>query len=394
MSGTATRDADVGLPPRWLVVKRAKIGAAVVILVLAAAAVRAISENLRNSGHVSEITTKNAREYVSVVLPSTTANNMSINLPGTVRGVVESPIFARATGYVLHRYVDIGERVKQGQLLADLDTPEVDQELNQAVAKRTQLMSSLALARTSLQRWQKLRQHDDVSQQELDERKSTFDQDVANLDAADADVRRLQQLESFKRIQAPFSGVVTQRNVDIGDLVDAGGGNKSLFGMVKPELLRIYVEVPQAYVQNVREGEDVTVTQPELDGKQFHGFVSNVSGAIDVSTRSLQLEVRLSNPDGVLRPGAYVQVSLAAISHGPLLIPGNALLFRGNSPRLAVVDPNGKVRLRRIVIARDLGESVEVTSGIGSSDRVITNPSDFIEDGDSVVVKSVEHLKY
>ncbi|SDR55521.1 RND family efflux transporter, MFP subunit [Paraburkholderia fungorum] len=379
---------DDSLPPQRLVVRRLKIGVVVVIFVLAGAAVRAVSENIHDSRNVANITARNSLQYVSVIVPSTSTDNISINLPGTIRGAVESPIFARATGYVLHRYVDIGERVKPGQLLADLDTPEVDQELNQAVAQRSQLTSSLSLARSSFERWQKLRQHDDVSQQALDERKNSFDQNVANLAAADANVRRLQQLESFKRVEAPFSGVVTQRNVDVGDLVEAGSGRQALFGMAQPELLRVYVQLPQAYVQNVREGEEVTVTQPELGGQQFHGFVSHVSGAIDVPTRSLQLEVSLSNPGNVLRPGAYVEVSLATATRAPLLVPSSALLFRANGPRLAVVGHDGKVRLQRIVIARDLGESLEVTSGIKASDKVIANPSDFIEDGDGVVVKS------
>jgi RND family efflux transporter MFP subunit len=279
--------------------------------------------------------------------------------------------------------------VKQGQLLADLDTPEIDQELAQAVAQRDQTSSSLGLAKSSLERWQQLRQRDAVSQQELDERQSTYNQDVANLAAADANVRRLRQLESFKRIVAPFAGVVTQRNVDVGDLIDAGSGaSRALFALAQSDPLRVYVQLPQAYAQNVSVGQHVVVTQAELPGQPFHGTLTHISGAIDVPTRSLQVEVTLPNPDGRLRPGAYVQVALPAAVHARLLVPGNALLFRAEGPRLAVVDANGEVHLRKIDIAQDLGQSLEIESGIEPTDKVIVNPSDSIADGDHVLIAS------
>jgi RND family efflux transporter MFP subunit len=277
--------------------------------------------------------------------------------------------------------------VKQGQLLAELDTPEIDQELAQALAQRQQTSSSLGLAKSSLERWQQLRQRDAVSQQELDERQSTYTQDVANLAAADANVKRLQQLESFKRIVAPFAGVVTQRNVDVGDLIDAGSGtSRALFALAQSDPLRVYVQLPQAYAQNVSVGQKVVVTQAELPGQQFHGTVTHISGAIDVPTRSLQIEVTLPNPDDKLRPGAYVQVAVPAAAHAELSVPGNALLFRAEGPRIAVVDAKGNVELRKVVIARDLGQTLEIESGIGLDDRIIINPSDSIADGDHVQV--------
>ncbi len=297
-------------------------------------------------------------------------------------------------GYLLHWYADIGARVKQGQLLADLDTPEIDQELKQAAAQREQTASSLVLAKSSFQRWQQLRQRDAVSQQELDERESTYNQDVANLAAADANLQRLKQLESFKRIVAPFAGVVTQRNVDVGDLIDAGSGaSRALFALAQSDPLRVYVQLPQAYAQNVKQGQVVIVTQAELPGQQFHGSIANISGAIDVPTRSLQIEVRLPNPDNKLRPGAYVQVALPATVRAPLLVPGNALLFRAEGPRVAVVDQDGKVNLRKIVIAQDLGQSLEIESGIETSDKIIINPSDSIADGDHVLIAPQQPAK-
>ncbi|MCX4176600.1 MULTISPECIES: efflux RND transporter periplasmic adaptor subunit [Paraburkholderia] len=373
------------LPPRNREWKRAKIAIWIVLALLAVGALRTVIANVLQSRSVAETTKQNATQYVNVVSPTQTEGGGNTLLPGTLRGFVESPIYARSTGYLLHWYADIGTRVKQGQLLADLDTPEIDQELAQSLAQRAQTSSSLGLAKSSMERWQQLRQRDAVSQQELDERTSTYTQDLANLAAADANVKRLQQLESFKRIVAPFSGVVTQRNVDVGDLIDAGSGtSRALFALAQSDPLRVYVQLPQAYAQNVSVGQNVVVTQAELPGQQFHGTITHISGAIDVPTRSLQVEVTLPNPDNKLRPGAYVQVAVPAAAHAQLTVPGNALLFRAEGPRLAVVDANGNVALRKIVIAQDLGQSLEIESGIEANDKIIINPSDSIADGDHV----------
>ncbi|CAE6810371.1 MULTISPECIES: efflux RND transporter periplasmic adaptor subunit [Paraburkholderia] len=375
------------LPPRNREWKRAKIAIWIVLALLAVGALRTVIANVLQSRSVAETTKQNATQYVNVVSPTQTEGGGNTLLPGTLRGFVESPIYARSTGYLLHWYADIGTRVKQGQLLADLDTPEIDQELAQALAQRAQTSSSLGLAKSSMERWQQLRQRDAVSQQELDERTSTYSQDLANLAAADANVKRLQQLESFKRIVAPFAGVVTQRNVDVGDLIDAGSGtSRALFALAQSDPLRVYVQLPQAYAQNVSVGQKVVVTQAELPGQQFHGTITHISGAIDVPTRSLQVEVTLPNPDDKLRPGAYVQVAVPAAAHAQLMVPGNALLFRAEGPRVAVVDANGTVALHKVVIAQDLGQSLEIESGIEANDKVIINPSDSIADGDHVLI--------
>lgn len=384
-----SRETEGGhaLPPRNREWKRAKIAVWIALALLAVGALRTVVVDVLQSRTVAETTRQNAVQYVSVVSPTQTEGGGNTLLPGTLRGNVESPIYARSTGYLLHWYADIGTRVKQGQLLADLDTPEVDQELAQALAQRQQTSSSLGLAKSSLERWQQLRQRDAVSQQELDERQSTYSQDLANLAAADANVQRLRQLESFKRIVAPFAGVITQRNVDVGDLIDAGSGtSRALFALAQSDPLRVYVQLPQAYAQNVTDGQKVVVTQAELPGQQFHGAITHISGAIDVPTRSLQVEVTLPNPDSKLRPGAYVQVALPAAAHARLMVPGNALLFRAEGPRVAVVDQNGNVQLRKVVIAQDLGQSLEIESGVEANDKIIINPSDSISDGDHVQI--------
>jgi RND family efflux transporter MFP subunit len=384
------RDAQDGhaLPPRHREWRRAKIAVVIVLILLAIGALRTVVANMMQSRSVAQTTQQNAKQYVDVVTPKQTDGSAGVTvLPGTLRGYVESPIFARATGYLLHWYADIGARVQEGQLLAELDTPEIDQELAQAVAQRDQIQSSLGLAKSSYERWQQLRQRDAVSQQELDERQSTYSQDVANLAAAEANVKRLRQLESFKRIVAPFAGVVTQRNVDVGDLIDAGSGtSRALFALAQSDPLRVFVQLPQAYAQNIKVGEDVVVTQAELPGQQFNGRITHISGAIDVPTRSLQVEVTLRNPDGKLRPGAYVQVSLPSGARAQLTVPGNALLFRAEGPRVAVVDNDGIVHLHKVTIAQDLGQTLEIENGVEPNDRVIINPSDSIEDGDHVEV--------
>jgi RND family efflux transporter MFP subunit len=383
------RETEEGraLPPRNREWKRARIAVWIVLALLAIGALRTVVANILQNRSVEQTTQQNAVEYVNVVTPKQADGSGNTLLPGTLRGYVESPVYARATGYLLHWYVDIGARVKQGQLLADLDTPEVDQELAQAVAQRDQTASSLVLAKSSYERWQQLRQRDAVSQQELDERQSTYNQDVANLAAANANVQRLRQLESFKRIVAPFAGVITQRNVDVGDLIDAGSGtSRALFALAQADPLRVYIQLPQAYAENVSIGKDVVVTQAELPGKQFHGTIAHIAGAIDVPTRSLQIEVRLPNPDGVLRPGAYVQVAVPAVAHAEIMVPGNALLFRAEGPRMAVVDANGVVHLRKVVIAQDLGQTLEIESGIEPNDKIIINPSDSVADGDHVKI--------
>ena len=377
------------LPPRSREWRRAKIAIWIVLILLALGAVRTIIASRMQSHAVAKSAEENAIDYVHVVTPKQFDGSGTTVLPGTLRGNVESPIYARATGYLLHYYADIGTRVKQGQLLAELDTPEIDQELAQATAQREQTVASLGLAKSSYQRWQQLKEHDAVSQQELDERQSSFTQGTANLSAANANVQRLRQLESFKRIVAPFSGVITERNVDVGDLVTAGSGApRALFALAQADPLRIFVQVPQAYAQNVVLGAPVKITQPEMPNKQFQGTVSHISGAIDVPTRSLQVEIHLPNPDGALRPGTYVQVSMPAIAHANLIVPGNTLLFRAQGSQLAVVDAQGVVHLHKVDVAVDLGQSLEIASGIGPHDKIIINPSDSIAEGDHVRIQA------
>ncbi|MFO1197620.1 MAG: efflux RND transporter periplasmic adaptor subunit [Burkholderiaceae bacterium] len=375
------------LASRRQVARRAKILTAVVLVLLAAGAARTVLSRIDAARALEQGTAERAKNYVKVAQPRAAGEGQVLSLPGTLQGFVQSPIAARASGYLRRWTKDIGSRVDKGELLAELDTPEVDQQLSQAIAARQQAAASLELARSTVERWEALRRKDAVSQQELDERRSANAQAQANLAAAEANVERLRQLESFKRIVAPFSGVITRRNVDVGDLIDAGSsGGRALFQLAQTDPLRVYVNVPQAYSQLVRPGRKVTVTQAELRGRTFEGEVKRTSGSIDTVTRTMQAEVLLPNRDGALLPGAFVQVSLPLDVSSAMTVPANTLMIRGDGVRVAIVGDDGKVRLRKIRIGRNYGEAVEVIEGVAGSERMVLNPSDSLSDGDAVTI--------
>ncbi|HTS21736.1 MAG TPA: efflux RND transporter periplasmic adaptor subunit [Casimicrobiaceae bacterium] len=373
---------------RRQVIRRTKILAGVILIVLAIGAGRTVVSRMSSARSLEASAAQQSRQYVKTVAPKKLDAAQTLSLPGTLQGYVQSPIAARASGYLKRWYKDIGSRVEKGELLAEIETPEIDQQLSQAVAARQQAAASLDLARSSLERWESLRKRDAVSQQELDERRSAAAQASANLAAADANVERLRQLEGFKRVVAPFAGVITRRNVDVGDLIDAGGGQgtRALFQLAQTDPLRAYVSVPQSYSQLVKPGQPAVVTQAELPGRSFRGEVARTSASIDTTTRTMQIEVTLPNKSGILLPGAFVQVSLPLAASNALVIPTNALLFRREGLRVASVDSSGRVRLRGIQVGRNFGETVEVLDGVGTNDQLVLNPPDSLADGDEVAV--------
>ncbi|KVO97188.1 efflux RND transporter periplasmic adaptor subunit [Burkholderia ubonensis] len=382
--------AGLDLPSRTRVARRARLALVGFAVVLVLLATRSVVANRLNARHLDQLVTQNQQVYVRVVEPSLAANDGHLELPGTLRGYVEAPIYARASGYVRRWNADIGAQVKQGGVLAELDTPELDHELTQAQAQRQQASAALALARTSYNRAQQLRTRDAVSQQELDDRQGAYNQNLANLAAADANVKRLSELKGFQNIIAPVNGIVTQRNVDVGDLVNAGnsGTGRALFTVVQADKLRLYVQVPQTYAQQVALGQHVSVTQPELAGQTFDGVVTHTAQAIDIVTRTLQIEITLPNADGKLMPGAYVTASLPMASAARLTLPSNTLLFRSEGASVAVVDANGRVRLQPVTIARTLGKTLEIGTGVNPGDRVVLDPSDGLAAGDKVNVEA------
>ena len=369
---------------RARVVRGTRIVAVVVALLLGVGAGRTIVGRMANARVLEDNVAASSIQYVKTTVAKTGEAGQTLALPGTLQGFQQAPIAARSSGYVQRWTKDIGSQVTRGEVLAVIESPEVDQQLSQAEAARQQAAASLALAKSTVERWEALRKKDVVSQQELDERRSGATQAVANLAAADANVARLRQLQGFTRVLAPFDGVITRRNVEVGDLVDSSG--KALFVLTQMDPLRIYVNVPQSYAQLVRAGQKVVVTQAELRGRAFNGEVARTAGAIDPATRTMQVEINLPNRDGSLLPGAYVQVDLPLAGAKTLVVPTNVLLFRGEGTRVALVDAASRVRLKPVTLGRNLGESIEVLGGIADGDRLVVNPSDSLAEGDSVAL--------
>jgi len=372
---------------RRKVMRRVKILTAVVVVLLVVGAGRTVMSRMSNNKTLEAGTVEQSKQYVKTAYPKAGGAGQTLALPGTLQGFVQSPISARASGYLKRWYKDIGSRVNKGDLLAEIDAPEIDQQLSQAVAARQQAAASLQLASSTMERWEALRKKDAVSQQELDERRSNAAQARANLSAAEANVERLRQTAGFKRVVAPFSGVITKRNVDTGDLIDAGGGaGRTMFILSQTDPLRVYVNVPQTYAQRVKPGQEVNVTQSELLGQVFKGQVARTSSAIDTATRTMQIEVTLPNREGLLMPGAYVQVSLPLQASKALTIPTNAMMIRGAGMSVAVVDAQGRIALKTIKVGRNYGDSVEVLEGVAIEDQLVLNPSDSMAAGDQVAV--------
>jgi len=360
-----------------------------VVVVLALCGAASMFTRIRAGRALAKETDVDAVATVVVVHPLAETPDEELVLPASLQAYEESPIYARTNGYLLRWNKDIGSRVNKGELLAEIDTPEVDQELSQARAVKQQSAAQLELARISAERFKNLRKTDAVSQQETDTQTSAFQQGEANLAAAEANVRRLEDLESFKRVYAPFSGVLTKRNVDPGALITAGGAGTQLFVIAKDDPLRVYVNVPQAYFPAIKNGMPAYITVQEMAGQKFKGTVTRTANAIDPATRTLLTEVDVPNKGGGLLSGTFGEVHFAPkIDVAKVTVPVNAMLFRQEGAQVAVVGPDNKVHLRPIVIGRDYGTSLEILGGVDVQDRIIINPSDALEEGQPVNVSA------
>lgn len=320
---------------------------------------------------------------VSVVHPSVGAAMDEIALPGNVQAINEAAIYARTNGYLKAWHFDIGAQVKQGQLLAEIEAPEVDKQLEQARAELATAQASLDLARSTAERWKTLLATNSVSRQETDEKIASANVWKTNYDAAASNVRRLEDLKSFQKIYAPFSGVITARNTDIGALISANATTpeQELFHLSAIHRLRVFVNVPQTYMSSARKGSQATISLQELPGKKFTGRLVRTSNAIDPSSRTLRTEFEVDNRTLELLPGAYVTVNLKLSEKtNSMTIPATALLFRAEGPRIAVVR-DGKAQLLPIVLGQDFGTSIEILSGLRADDQVIADPPDSLMDG-------------
>ena len=371
------------------VLRRAKFIAGAIVGVLLAGGVVVLVLRSFQASALETSTALHAKQYVTTTLPSAGGDGAPLTLPGTLLGVIESTVYARSNGYIVRWVRDIGASVKKGDLLAEITAPEIDQELSQAVSARAQAAASAELAKSTADRWQALRKKDAVTQQDLDERLSAYNQAAANLAAAEANVGRLQKLQGFNQVVAPFDGVVTRRNIDVGDLVNAGNGGtgQAMFAVAQVDPLRLYVYVPQAYAPEIKVGAPVTVTLAERAGEQYRGTVARTARAIDTATRTMQVEIRVPNPSGALITGSYVQVTLPVnVDAQALVVPTNVLLFRPEGTRIALVDSGGRVHLAPVKLGTDFGTRVEVLSGLAATDRMILNPADSLADGDVVTL--------
>jgi RND family efflux transporter MFP subunit len=329
---------------------------------------------------------------VAIIHPVTEAGDENLVLPGTLQAYVESPIYARTNGYLKKWYYDIGSTVKKGTLLADIDTPEVDQELNQARADLNTANANVRLSQITADRYTELLKTDGVSKQEVDNAIGDLAAKRAIVESNEANVRRLEDLESFKRIYAPFNGVLTQRNVDIGTLINAGNGGTSqqLFYLAQTDPLRVYVNVPEAYAPSIHAGIGAYLELTQYPGQKFQGKVVRSANAIDLNTRTLLTEVDVPNASGQLLPGGYAQVHLEVKVKGQRLqVPVNSLLFRSEGLRAVVVDANHRAHLQALQIGRDYGVTLEVLNGLKADDWIVLNPPDSLNDGEEVHTKEV-----
>jgi RND family efflux transporter MFP subunit len=360
-------------------------GLLVVALVLATwgEAHRVVARNALRQKTASEAT-----QTVVTVAPTRSALGEELVLPGAVQAYSEAPIYARTNGYLKSWLVDIGTPVKKGQLLAEIDTPEVDQQLAQAIADLATARANEALASTTNSRWKALLVTESVSKQDADEKAGDAAAKIAIVESAAANVARLRQLESFKRVVAPFDGIITARNTDIGALINAGeSAGSELFRLADTHKLRIYVQVPEPYAAAAKPGLEAELRFSEQAGKGYAATTVRTANALDPVLRTLQVELELDNAQHELFPGAYAEVHFKIPENGQSVrLPANTILFRAPGPQVATVDAQHRIRLKSIVQGRDFGSTIEVLTGLSSDDAVVLNPPDSIVDGATVRV--------
>jgi RND family efflux transporter MFP subunit len=366
-----------------------------ILAVLAGAGIRAgIAGRVASANTLERDTREAAIQAVAVTRPKLSDPSEEVELPGDMQAFTDSPIYARTNGYLKRWHADIGARVQAGQLLAEIETPEVDQQLQQARADFETAQANYRLAQSTATRWQGLLKKESVSQQETDEKIGDMAAKKAMADSAASNVRRLEELQGYEKVYAPFSGVITKRNTDVGALITAGSGSNAqeLFRLAETGRLRVFVRVPEIYQRAAQAGMKATLTLSEFPGRVFTGTLARNSNAIDAASRTLLVEVDVDNPAGELLPGAYVSVHLKLPRTGTraVTIPVNTMLFRSEGLRVAAVR-NGRAELLPIQIGRDFGNDVEVVHGLNSAEQIIVNPPDSIVSGEPVRVTEQDH---
>jgi RND family efflux transporter MFP subunit len=373
-------------PQRWLPIAGVA-GAALAVTVVVTGALTREAE----ADKLKTWTTAEAVPTVAVVNPAAEGAAKDLVLPGTVQAFYNAPIYARVSGYVKKWYQDIGAQVHAGQVLAEIDTPELDQQLAQAKANLASAVAAQKLAETTASRWTKLLAEDAVSKQETDEKSGDLESKTAAVEAAKARVDQLAALEAFKRLTAPFDGVVTARKTDIGALINAGAGasTSELFDVADVRKLRIYVRVPQAYSASIRPGMTAQIAVPEHPGHSFTATLTGSADAVNDQSGTVLVQLLVDNAKGALKAGDYAQVTFSVPPQGnQMRLPSSALLYRNKGAEVAVVGPHDRVQLKPVEITRDLGAEVEIAAGVAPGDKVVNNPPDSLAEGELVRVKA------
>lgn len=371
-------------------------GALVMVAVILAAGALSAAWGIAVRGRALTELSRETREMavvtVAVTNPARGPASENVSLPGNIQAFTDAAIFARTSGYLKSRNADIGSRVKAGQVLAEIDTPEIDQQLLQARAELASAQANAKLAQTTAERYQDLIKTDSVSRQDLDNATGGYEAKKAAVASADANVKRLEALQKFRIIHAPFDGVITARSTDIGALIGASNP-KELFHIASMDRLRIYVNVPQIYTAAIRKGLEADITIQNLPGRTFKGTLARSAQAIDASSRTLLAEIDLENRSGEILPGSFAQVSLKLPTDATTFrVPVTTLIFRSEGLRVAVVR-NGIVAMVPVTLGRDFGSTVEIVSGLTGAESVVVNPPDSLADGQAVAVAAPEPKK-
>jgi RND family efflux transporter MFP subunit len=361
------------------------VGAVLLVLAGLGLAFWGVSTRAKALSVVTRETRELAVPTVAVIRPERGAPQQDIVLPGTMQAFTDASIYARTNGYLRKWYVDIGARVKAGQVLADIDTPEVDQQLEQARADLATAEANARLAQSTAERYRDLIKTDSVSRQDLDNANGALEARMTGVTSSGANVRRLEQLHSFGKLTAPFDGVITARNTDVGALIDSGSNAKELFHIAAVHRLRVFVNVPEVYSRAAVQGMKADLTLSEYPGRTFSGTLARTSQSIDVASRTLLTEIDVDNPKGELLPGSYAEVHLKLPTEASTFkLPVNAVMFGTDGVRAAIVGADGIVKLQAITLGRDYGNSLEVVAGLTGTEQVVVNPPDSLETGQQV----------
>jgi membrane fusion protein (multidrug efflux system) len=378
------------MPPESAPLSRRKLGIAGVaaICIAGAIVVTGLMSRARSSADLRAWTEAQALPSVAVARPDAKPLNAALDLPGRLEAQSRAPIFARVSGYLKSWSADIGAKVKAGQVIAEIEAPDLDQQLLQARADLVSQQSSAKLSEATLSRRKALLASNFVSLQEIDERTADLNNKRAAVNSGQANVDRLEALAGYKKITVPFDGIVTERNTDVGALISGGGGaGPAMFIVSDISRLRVYVNVPQSFVPQIQLGAQATITLPEYPNRSFAATVEASSQSVDVASGTTRMQLALNNSGGELMPGGYANVRLNLMRDTPLLsIPASAMIFNKDGLRVAVVGADDRVQLKAVTIARDLGRNIELASGLGPDDRVIVTPPDGLNEGDHVRV--------